>query len=238
MVSNTSVATAYGGNETTSNNETEVEIELILFFWISGIFLSYCLFFEWAPHSSPVGLTCRLLRDPPRNPINFVGQYVPLAIVLSNFFLYAYMIVYLKRRMVKVKPRVWINEGKNKKSVETKRYIDEQTKIVMKLSLITGSFILMCTPYLITLSLGDAQVGEKFHHNLRLVTGTLIFMNSAWNPVLYVWRFKEARYHLKRMVCIGGPSMQGKIKHTSEHTAYQLSIHTVHHRQSILRSPG
>ena len=204
-----------------------------LLFWILGILISYCLFFEWASHSSPVGLTCRLLRDPPRNTINFVGQYVPLAIVLSNFFLYAYMIVYLKRRMVKVKPRVWINDGAGTKAVETKRYIDEQTKIFMKLSLITGSFILMCTPYLITQSLGDAQLGERVHHYLRLITGTVMFMNSAWNPVLYVWRFKEAQYHLKRIVCICSQAKRSKFAKENKSYFATYSISTVQSRRSV-----
>ena len=204
-----------------------------LFFWITGILMSYCLFFEWAPTSDPIGLTCRLLRDPPRKPVNFVGQYIPASIVLSNIFLYAYMIVYLKRRMVKVKPRVWIEDGAGTKAIETKGYIDEQTKIVMKLSVITGSFVVMVAPYMIFLSVNAEQIGERVHHFLKLITGTVMFMNSAWNPVLYVWRFKEARYHLKRIICICSRAKRSKF--AKENKAYfaTYGISTIQSHRSI-----
>lgn len=31
--------------------------------------------------------------------------------------------------------------------------------------------------------------------------GSLMFLNSVVNLILYVWRFKELRYFLKRMCC-------------------------------------
>ena len=194
-----------------------------LTFWIIGFFLAYLLFFE---KDSPLGITCRLLRDPPRQTVNFVGQYFIVSIVLSNFLLYTYMVVYLKKRMVKVKTVVWVSDETGVKAVEVKQYIDEQTKVCLKLSVITGSFILMCTPYLITQSLADAQVGEKIHRSLRLWSGILMFLNSALNPVLYVWRFKEARYHFKRLACFWSRAKLTRLaqKNDAYFASYEIPI--------------
>ena len=59
---------------------------------------------------------------------------------------------------------------------------------------------------------------------------TLIFMNSAWNPVLYVWRFKEARYHLKRMVCICSQAKRSKFAQENKayFATYSIHVLTVH----------
>ena len=192
-----------------------------LTFWIVGFFFTYLLFFE---KDSPLGITCRLLRDPPRQTVNFIGQYIIVSFVLSNFVLYTYMIVYLKKRMVKVKTVVWVSDETGIKAIKVKQYIDEQTKVFLKLSVITGSFILMCTPYLITQTLGDAQVGEKIHHSLRLWSGIFMFLNSALNPVLYVWRFKEARYHFKRLACFWSKAKQTELaqKNKAYFASYEI----------------
>ena len=194
-----------------------------LTFWIIGFFLAYLQFFE---KDSPMGIACNRLQDTPRQTVNFVGHYIVISIVLSNFLLYVYMVVHLKKRMVKFKTVIWVSDETGFKAVEVKQYIDEQTKVFLKLSVITGSFIVMCTPYLVTRSLGDAQVGEKINRSLRQLSGILVFLNSALNPVLYVWRFREARYHFKRLAYFWSKAKQTRLaqKYNAYFASYEIPI--------------
>uniref|UniRef100_A0A8W8L241 palmitoyl-CoA hydrolase n=1 Tax=Magallana gigas TaxID=29159 RepID=A0A8W8L241_MAGGI len=76
----------------------------------------------------------------------------------------------------------------------------EQAMVIKKLMVITGCFIFCATPYIITtfpVLDYNAPVGKKIH----MITAVTLLANSAINPILYVWRFREARYHMKRLLC-------------------------------------
>ena len=158
--------------------------------------------------------------------MNFVGHCLIVSIVLSNFLLYAYMVVHLKKRMVKFKTVIWVSGETGFKAVDVKQYIDEETKVFLKLSVITGSFVVMSTPYLVTRLLGDDQVGEKLNRSLRQFSGISVLLNSALNPVLYVWRFREARYHFKRLAYFWSKAKLTRLaqKNNAYFASYEIPI--------------
>uniref|UniRef100_K1PI16 palmitoyl-CoA hydrolase n=1 Tax=Magallana gigas TaxID=29159 RepID=K1PI16_MAGGI len=76
----------------------------------------------------------------------------------------------------------------------------EQAMVIKKLMVITGCFIFCASPYIITtFPVLDykSPVGKRIH----MITAVTLLANSAINPILYVWRFREARYHMKRLLC-------------------------------------
>lgn len=60
--------------------------------------------------------------------------------------------------------------------------------------IITGFFLVCCTPYVLLKVIPNVDYGNKVMRLLVAVTAGVMFLNSAINPVLYVWRFTESRY--------------------------------------------
>ena len=202
---------------------TEKRIRIAcLLFWVFGVFFAYLLFFD--QHDGHLALNCGLLQEAPMGVINRLSQIIPLVIVFSNIFLFAYLAIYL-RRMTSVKPMPVIRVADGSQAIRVKGYMNEQARAVIKLSVITGSFLCMCVPYMILQTITEEQVGEEIHRQLRFFTGILLFANSAWNPVLYVWRFQEARFHLKQLACFccKGKRLQYMRERKSYFATYSIS---------------
>lgn len=55
-------------------------------------------------------------------------------------------------------------------------------------------------------------------------TATMVLLNSACNPVFYVWRFSEPRYHVKRWFCFWNKRMREKIDrlHNQQYASYDI----------------
>lgn len=63
--------------------------------------------------------------------------------------------------------------------------------------MITGFFLICYSPYIFTQVLQGTLLNSNYIGKIHAVTLSLILLNSVINPVLYVWRFTEARYQLK-----------------------------------------
>lgn len=49
----------------------------------------------------------------------------------------------------------------------------------------------------------QSRIDISFHLGSRVlfVTGILLLLNSACNPIVYVWRFSKSRYHMNKLFC-------------------------------------
>jgi hypothetical protein len=104
--------------------------------------------------------------------------------------------------------------------------VRNQTRVVKKLAVITGFFIFCCTPYFLFQIIPDVDFSRRSMRTLHTIFAGIMFLNSAINPVLYVWRFTESRYQLKRILYCWNAEKLRKLE--SERKAffatYQINI--------------
>ena len=162
--------------------------KLCVMTWFTSFVITYLMFFNY---HGPLGIQCGFMYEQEKNTVNNTGKSVILLLILSNLVMYGYILFYFKRKMKTI-------FDVNSMGSQTP---GNQSQVVIKLSVITGTFLAMFTPFIITLTfpiLDYSKSSGKLVHNS---TAVLMVLNSAANPVLYVWRFKEPRYHLKRLFC-------------------------------------
>lgn len=147
-------------------------------FWMFSFILIYAMFHD---NESVYGIYCGILYLTPKEPINIISKLITLTILLFNILLYIYLSINVSIRSSK-------NNGRITKQV---------TRAIQKLSVITGFFLICYSPYIFTQVLQGTLLNSNYIGKIHAVTLSLILLNSVINPVLYVWRFTEARYQLK-----------------------------------------
>ncbi|XP_061185879.1 C-C chemokine receptor type 5-like [Saccostrea echinata] len=73
------------------------------------------------------------------------------------------------------------------------------SRVLSKMALITGFALVCYTPALLLHAFFPME--DNYYRRLIAYTGVLLFSNSIFNPILYVWRFKEARHYVTRIFC-------------------------------------
>lgn len=118
--------------------------------------------------------------------------------------------VFLFRRIhsKSLHPCVWHNQSQEFNFSAVKSTI----RLLGKVSLITGYFILSYLPYVLTtlFPLLDYKTQNgKIAHTVLL---SLLILNSAVNPFLYILRFQEAIYQMKCLLCFWNEPYTDKLK--------------------------
>lgn len=113
--------------------------------------------------------------------------------------LFIYLPIYLS---INVSVRFSRNTGQTSKDVNG---------VIRKLSVITGFFLVCYSPYIITQVLQGTLYDSTYSGTIHAVSLSLTLLNSPINPVLYVWRFNEARFQLKFFVCVWNKRKTDKI---------------------------
>lgn len=151
---------------------------------------------------SSYGICCSVMEFTPNNTINFVGKSTNVIILFSNIFFYSYIVSSIKSR--------------------------EQKAVVGKLTIITGCVLVSCGPGMLVFLLFPMDKVENRRY--FLYTGLLVLLNSIINPCLYVWRFREARYQCRKIVCFWNRKMlqQDDNNRKQSHATYRINVTSVH----------
>lgn len=127
-----------------------------------------------------------------QNNISIISLY--LAII---FMLLSYIGI-----MIKIKKEYKFNQS-------CKRIKDMLNwKPLVKISTIVVTFYIMYIPLIVytTFIYVDIRFARKLGP-MRNIVSFMLFFNSWINPILYAWRFKECRYEMLKIVCIGNTSL-------------------------------
>jgi hypothetical protein len=195
--------------------------------WLLGILISYLMFFD---PSHPLGIFCGRMFKAPLNAVSYSTKVFQILTISSNLFMYMYMSLSLCTRFRSVavlQPMKRMNKSSSNcnlqtvqsdrittrnKDINNGQSIRSQVKVMKKLAVITGFFLLCCTPYFLLQILLDINYNIKSMQTLFTITAGTMFLNSAINPILYVWRFTEARYQLKRILYCWNPEKLRKLE--------------------------
>ena len=112
-----------------------------------------------------------------------------------------------------------------------KRY-PEQARVTRKLVVITGCFTVCSLPYIIT----TFTILDNDHPQFRTihtVTAIIFMSNSFINPLLYVWRLREARYQAKRLLCCWNRRYIRRLERRNKEDTATYSIYVQHVPQHL-----
>lgn len=191
-------------------------------FWIVSFLNAYMMYFDPA---SQFGIHCEPAYHAPKNIITISASAFLLVSILSNLVMFTYLVHTIRKGFRQIKD---INFP-----AQTTGRCTEQAIVIKKLLVITGCFLFCATPYIIT-TFPVLDYNTPFGKKVHIVTAVIIVANSAINPFLYVWRFREARYQIKRLLCFWNRSYTEviQIKHNKEIATYLIS------RSVSLRMPN
>lgn len=182
-------------------------------FWFVSLLIGYMMYFDF---DGQYGIHCEPIYHSPKNAITICASTFLLVSILSNIFMFLFLVLKVRRGYHQRKD---VNF-----SAQMSMRFTEQAMVIKKLMAITGCFIFCATPYIIT-TFPVLDYNTPVRKKIHIITAVTLLANSAINPILYVWRFREARYHMKRLLWFwnGKYIEQLRKKHNEESATYVIS---------------
>lgn len=163
-------------------------IKLSVLSWILGSFLTYGMFFGYDYGN---GLSCELMAFLTRNTINTIFRCTLIGLVFLNLVMFGYLLHHIRKGFRKVH------------HTKTVQFSQRETRTVRKISVFTGMFLAAFSPFMIIYTFPILDLTSSMEKIIYTFSATLVLLNSACNPVLYVWRFSEPRYRIKNYFVSG-----------------------------------
>ena len=194
----------------------KVLISLCASFWVLSIPLVYLLYFNMETTS---GISCRPIFYLDKNSVTITVSAILLAIIVFNLFMFVFLVRNIR-----------MTTGRSTYTKD-KRY-PEQARVIRKLVVITGCFTVCSLPYIIT----TFPILDNDHPQFRTihtVTAIIFMSNSFINPLLYVWRLREARYQAKRLLCCWNRRFIRRLERRNKEDIATYSIYVQHVPQQL-----
>lgn len=181
--------------------------------WILAIVITYCRFYD---STTPWAISCKPVFATENNVVTELTKWTIALILAVNLATYFYFVVYIRNRFIRVYGTT------SRKNLAP----SNQLRLLGKVSLITGYFILSYLPYVLTtlFPLLDYKTQNgKIAHTVLL---SLLILNSAVNPFLYILRFREAIYQMKCLLCFWNESYIDKLKkrYKEQFATYEIRV--------------
>ena len=194
----------------------KVLISLCLSFWVLSIPMVYVVYFDMETSS---GISCRPIFYVDKNSVTITVSAILLAIIVSNLLMLFFLLYTIR-----------MTTGRSTYT-KNKRY-PEQARVIRKLVVITGCFTVCSLPYIIT----TFPILDNDHPQFRtihIVTVIIFMSNSFINPLLYVWRLREARYQAKRLLCCWNRRFIRRLERRNKEDTATYSIYVQHVPQQL-----
>ncbi|XP_022307973.2 uncharacterized protein LOC111113973 [Crassostrea virginica] len=192
----------------------KVLISLCASFWVLSIPLVYLLYFNM---ETSLGISCRPILYVAKNSVTITVSAILLANIVSNLFMFVFLVLTLR-----------MSAGRSPYTKD-KRYA-EQARVIRKLLVITGCFTVCSLPYIITIFPILDNDDPQFW-TVHKVTVLIFTSNSFINPLLYVWRLREARYQAKRLLCCWNRRYIRRLERQNKEDIASFSIYVQHAAQ-------
>lgn len=154
--------------------------------WIFGIFLTYGMFFD---HDANLGFSCELMAFSTKNKINTIFRCILIRFVFLNLIMFGYLLHKIRKCVYQVQ------------HTHIPQVPQRPSRVVRKKALLVGIFLAAYFPFVVIYTFPVFDMTSQLGRNIYTFTASFVLLNSACNPVLYVWRFSEPRYHMKKLLC-------------------------------------
>jgi hypothetical protein len=157
--------------------------KICCFAWIAGFPLTYGMFFRFG---AKFGFSCERIMFHEINAVNSIFKGVILSLVILNVLMFGYQLCHSRKSLSCIYPR------------QTHPMSHGYSRMVRKLSVVTGVFLAAYFPFMVIFTFPIFDKSNRIGQGIYSFTAVMVLLNSACNPVFYVWRFSEPRYHMKR----------------------------------------
>lgn len=154
--------------------------------WIFGIFLTYGMFFD---HDANLGFSCELMAFSTINRINTIFRCILICFIFLNLIMFGYLLHKIRKCVYQVQ------------HTHTPQVPQRPSRVVRKITLLVGIFLAAYFPFVVIYPFPVFDMTSQLGRNIYTFTASLVLLNSTCNPVLYVWRFSEPRYHMQKLLC-------------------------------------
>lgn len=185
-------------------------IRMCVMAWTFGCLLTYGMFFGYDAY---FGLSCELIIFSTNNAVNTISRCIVLGFVLMNLVMFGFLLHYMRNRLIKVHlPQRFISQ--------------RQSRIVRKISVLTGFFLVLFCPFIVIITFPVIDTSSEHGRRVFFITALLVIINSACNPIMYVWRFSEPRYHMKKLLWFWNKQklLQIDQKYNQETATYDICV--------------
>lgn len=124
-----------------------------------------------------------------RNTINTIFRCTLICLVFLNLIMFGYLLHHIRKGFRVVH------------QTKTVQFSQRETRTVRKISVFTGMFLAAFSPFMMIYTFPILDMTSSIEKSIYTISATLVLLNSACNPVLYVWRFSEPRYRIKKLLC-------------------------------------
>lgn len=178
--------------------------------WMLSFCLTYGMFFDF---DDQYGLSCEPLVYCPRNKVSTTSRSVLFGFVVMNFVIFGYFLHEMRH--------LWFQGNLN----QVFNHHRKPSRTVRKISLIVGLFLVGFFPFITLYAFPILDMTVGIGKYIYLLTAFLLVFNSACKPVIYVLRFTEARYQLKKLVCFWNKKWIESIdkKHNQWSATYEIN---------------
>lgn len=146
------------------------------------------MFFD---HDANLGFSCELMAFSTKNKINTIFRCILICFVFLNLIMFGYLLHKIRKCVYQVQ------------HTHTPQVPQRLSRVVRKIALLVGIFLAAYFPFMVIYTFPVFDMTSQLGRNIYTFTASLVLLNSACNPVLYVWRFSEPRYHMKNC-CVAG----------------------------------
>ena len=158
--------------------------------WVIALISSFGRFYDT---TTSTGISCQPVFAAEENHVTLLVNWVLALIVVLNFVMFVYFVCYVKKRFI----RVYGTTNNDNDQLAP----SSQIRLLGKVSVITCLFIFTYFPYLLTTLFPLLDYTTQSGRTIHTVLLTILMINSAINPFLYILRFREALYHCKQLLC-------------------------------------
>jgi hypothetical protein len=179
--------------------------------WPISILLTYLMLYE---NNTVIGLDCAdVYVESDNTAVKVSARSVQFLIMLSNLLMLAYMLYYVRIKLRRIEARANVPNS----------VVSGDEQLIRKIWCLTGCFIVMTFPFFIVLNLSHFV---RFHalKTISLVCFFICVMNSALNPIIYILRFREARYQLQLLLCFFNESLKERIRQRRNQSLAEFSM--------------
>lgn len=139
-----------------------------------------------------------------------------MCILVFNFVMFIYFVVYIRTHFSRV-----YDLSKNRNLAPS-----SEIKLLGKVSFITGYFLASYIPYILTVLFPLLDYKTPHGKITHTVVLSVVMLNSAVNPFLYILRFREATFQLKRLICFWNTVYVDKLQrnHNGQCSTYEIEV--------------
>jgi hypothetical protein len=165
------------------------------------------------------GFSCEIMAFHTINTVNSIFKGILLGLIILNLLLFSFLLHHSRKRLFQIY------------STQIHPVTPEYSRMVRKLSVVTGVFLAAYFPFLVifTFPIRDKSYGQ----GAFAFSAVMVLLNSACNPVFYVWRFSEPRYHMKRWFYFWSKRRREIIDKQYNEQYASYDINTVRHQLEL-----